>query len=111
VVGANRYRNQTTTPGRLRAQRIPYYQALKLPLEADRFIANLRRKCERFVSSMPACRAILASKSAGANKEAWITVTRVDLSRPAESHGNQSRTLATWPMTSLLDMLKEATSA
>ena len=69
VVGANRYRNpDDDLPADFEAQRIPYYQALKLPLEADRFIADLQaemRKCaRRFVSSTLACRAILASKSA-----------------------------------------------
>jgi hypothetical protein len=43
VVGANRYRNpDDDLPADFEAQRIPYYQALKLPLEADRFIADLQ---------------------------------------------------------------------
>ena len=41
VVGANRYRNpDDDVPADFEAQRTPYYQALNLPLEADRFIAD-----------------------------------------------------------------------
>src|ERR1019366_595429 len=43
VVGANRYRNpDDDLPADFEARRAPYYQALKLPLEADRFIADLQ---------------------------------------------------------------------
>ena len=43
VVGANRYRNpDEDLPADFEAQREPYYQALNLPLDADRFIADLQ---------------------------------------------------------------------
>ena len=45
VVGANRYRNpDDDVPADFDAQRTPYYQALGLPLEADRFIADLQAR-------------------------------------------------------------------
>ena len=41
VVGANRYRNpDEDLPADFETERAPYYAALKLPLEADRFIAG-----------------------------------------------------------------------
>jgi len=43
------------------------------------------------------------------NKEAWITVTPFDPQPdPPNLTAIKAETLATWPMTSLLDMLKEA---
>src|SRR5271157_1958422 len=43
VVGANRYRNpDEDLPADFEAHRTPYYQALRLPLEADRFVADLQ---------------------------------------------------------------------
>lgn len=45
VVGADRYRNpEEDLPANFEAQRIPYYQALGLPLDADRFIAGLQEE-------------------------------------------------------------------
>jgi hypothetical protein len=43
VVGANRYRNpDEDVPADCETQRTAYYQALNLPLEADRFVCGLQ---------------------------------------------------------------------
>src|SRR5271169_2052608 len=112
VVGANRYRNpDDDLPADFEAQRIPYYQALKLPLEADRFIADLQaemREALRILDAgMPHNPGVKISRKR--NKEAWITVTPFDPQPdPPNLTAIKAETLATWPMTSLLDMLKEA---
>ena len=112
VVGANRYRNpDDDLPADFEAQRIPYYQALKLPLEADRFIADLQaemRDALRILDAgMPRNPGVKISRKR--NKEAWITVTPFDPQPdPPNLTAIKAETLATWPMTSLLDMLKEA---
>ena len=112
VVGANRYRNpDDDLPADFDAQRIPYYQALKLPLEADRFIADLQaemREALRILDAgMPRNPGVKISRKR--NKEAWITVTPFDPQPdPPNLTAIKAETLATWPMTSLLDMLKEA---
>ena len=112
VVGANRYRNpDDDLPADFEAQRIPYYQALKLPLEADRFIADLQaemREALRILDAgMPRNPGVKISRKR--NKEAWITVTPFDPQPdPPNLTAIKAETLATWPMTSLLDMLKEA---
>jgi len=64
---ANRYRNpDDDLPADFEAQRIPYYQALKLPLEADRFIANLQAEMREALRILDAgMPRNLASKSAG----------------------------------------------
>ena len=112
VVGANRYRNpDEDLPADFEAQRMPYYQALKLPLEADRFIADLQAEMREALhildAGMPRNRRVKISRKR--NKDAWITVTPFDPQPdPPNLTAIKAETLATWPMTSLLDMLKEA---
>jgi len=112
VVGANRYRNpDDDLPADFEAQRIPYYQALKLPLEADRFIsdfqAEMREALRILDAGMPRNPGVKISHKR--NKDAWITVTPFDPQPdPPNLTAIKAETLATWPMTSLLDMLKEA---
>ena len=112
VVGANRYRNpDDDLPADFEAQRIPYYQALKLPLEADRFIADLQAEMREALRILDAgmSRNPGVKISRKRNKEAWITVTPFDPQPdPPNLTAIKAETLATWPMTSLLDMLKEA---
>jgi TnpA family transposase len=111
VVGADRYRNpDEDLPADFEAQRIPYYQALKLPLEADRFIADLQAEMREALrtldAGMPANRLVRISRKR--KKDGWITVTPFD---PQPEAANlialKAEIVATWPMTSLLDMLKE----
>ena len=112
VVGANRYRNpDDDLPADFEAQRIPYYQALKLPLEAERFIAGLQAEMREALRILDAgmSRNLGVKISRKRNKEAWITVTPFDPQPdPPNLTAIKAETLATWPMTSLLDMLKEA---
>ena len=55
VVGANRYRNpDDDVPADFEAQRTPYYQALNLPLEADRFIADLQAEMRQALHTLDA---------------------------------------------------------
>ena len=112
VVGANRYRNpDEDLPADFEVQRIPYYQALKLPLEADRFVAALqvemREALQALDSGMPANRLVRISRKR--KKDGWITVTPFEpLPEPANLIAIKGEIGATWPMTGLLDMLKEA---
>ena len=112
VVGANRYRNpDEDLPADFEAQRTPYYQALKLPLDADRFIADLqaemREALQTLDTGMPRNRRVRIDRKRG--KDAWITVTPFDPQPEAPNlTALKAETVATWPMTSLLDMLKEA---
>jgi len=111
VVGANRYRNpDEDLPADFEAQRTLYYQALNLPLEADIFITNLqvemREAFQILDSGMPSNQLVQINRKR--KKDGWITVTPFD---PQPSPGNiiklKAEVLATWPMTSLLDILKE----
>ena len=111
VVGADRYRNpDEDLPADFEAQRIPYYQALKLPLEADRFIADLQTEMREALrtldAGMPANQLVRISRKR--KKDGWITVTPfAPQPEPPNLIALKAELVATWPMTSLLDMLKE----
>jgi TnpA family transposase len=83
---------------------------LNLPLDADQFIAGLQtemREALRILDAgMPDNR--LVSIGRKHNKDGWITVTPFDPQPdPANLTALKAELVATWPMTSLLDMLKE----
>lgn len=111
VVGANRYRNpDEDLPADFEAQRVPYYEALKLPLDADRFIADLQAEMREALhvldTGMPRNHRARIDRRRG--KDARITVTPFDPQPEAPNlTAVKAQTAATWPMTSLLDMLKE----
>ena len=111
VVGANRYRNpDEDLPADFEAHRTAYYQALNLPHEAGQFIAGLQtemREALRMLDAgMPNNRLVNIGRKR--NKDGWITVTPFDpLPDPVNLTALKAELAATWPMTSLLDMLKE----
>jgi len=111
VVGANRYRNpDEDLPADFDAKRQTYYQELSLPLEADRYIdeiqAEMRTALETLNAGMPANG--LVKIGAKRKKAGWITVTPFEPQPdPANLTAIKAEVLAAWPMTGLLDMLKE----
>ena len=111
MVGANRYRNpDDDVPADFESQRTPYYQALNLPLEPDRFIADLQAEMREALHTLDA--GLPANRSGPDRPEAadgWITVTPLDAQpEPPNLTALKAEITATWPMTSLLDMVKEA---
>jgi hypothetical protein len=110
VVGANRYRNpDEDLPADFEAKRDEHYKALNLPLDADRFITQLRDEMREALGTLntglkknPAVR--ISPKAGG-----WITLTPLDKQPdPPNLAAFKAELNATWPMTSLLDMVKEA---
>jgi TnpA family transposase len=110
VVGANRYRNpDDDVPADFEAQRTPYYEALNLPLEADRFIADLQAEMRQAMHALDAGLPTNALVRIGLKRASWITVTPLDAQPdPPNLTALKTEITATWPMTSLLDMVKEA---
>ena len=109
VVGANRYRDpDDDLPADFDENRESYYQALNLPLDADHFIADLQSAMREALSTFdaglkknPSVR--LSSKGGG-----WITLTPLDAQPdPPNLTALKAELNAIWPMTSLLDMVKE----
>jgi TnpA family transposase len=110
VVGANRYRNpDEDLPADFEHNRERYYQALELPLDAERFVTALQTEMREALSALdaglntnPAVR--LSTKKGGG----WITLTPLDAQPdPPNQTTLKAELNATWPMTSLLDMVKE----
>ena len=111
VTGANRYRHpDEDLAADFEAQRTPYYQALNLPLEPDRFIADLqaemRDALQTLDAGLPSNPHVRISRKHGSS---WITLTPFDAQpEPPNLTALKAEITATWPMTSLLDMVKEA---
>ncbi len=111
VAGANRYRNpDEDLPADFEAQRTPYYQALSLPLDADRFIADLqdemRVALQTLDTGLPKNPSVRISRKHGGS---WITLTPFDAQPdPPNLTALKAEITATWPMTNLLDMVKES---
>jgi TnpA family transposase len=109
VVGANRYRNpDEDLPADFEVNRADYYQALGLPLDAEHFIAGLQAEMHEALHTLDAglkknCHVRISSKGGG-----WITLTPLDAQPdPPNLTALKAELNALWPMTSLLDMLKE----
>jgi TnpA family transposase len=110
VVGANRYRNpDADLPADFAVQRARYYQALNLPLAAEAFIATLRTEMrealQTFDGGLPSNPLVRIGERHGGR----IIVTPFDPQpEPANLAELKAEIVATWPMTSLLDIVKEA---
>ncbi|MDV7213846.1 Tn3 family transposase, partial [Azotobacter beijerinckii] len=109
VVGANRYRNpDEDLPADFDQNREDYYQALDLPLDADRFIAALQSEMREALATFDTglkknYHVRLSTKGGG-----WITLTPLNAQPdPPNLTALKTELNATWPMTSLLDMVKE----
>jgi len=109
VVGANRYRNpDEDVPADFETQRTSYYQALNLPLEADRFVVGLQEKMRKalhtFNTGLARNSRVRINEKAGG----WISVTPlIAQPEPTNLAALKAEITEAWPMTSLLDMLKE----
>jgi hypothetical protein len=110
VAGANRYRNpDEDLPADFEAQRAPYYHALNLPLDADRFILDLqdemRAALQTLNAGLPKNPSVRINRKHGGS---WITLTPFDPQpEPPNLAALKAEITATWPMTNLLDMVKE----
>ncbi len=110
IAGADRYRDpDEDVPTDFDAQRDVYYEALRLPRDPEVFIAGIRHEMREalgtFNDGLPRNPAVhLTSKSGG-----WIGLSPLEAQAEPQNVARLKDELAeTWPMTSLLDMLKEA---
>jgi hypothetical protein len=109
VVGANRYRNpDEDVPGDFEAHRHAYYAALSLPLDPDVFIGGLRDEMRSALwtldDGLPANPAVTITSKAGG----WICLSPLEAQpEPINITALKAEIAERWPMTSLLDMLKE----
>ncbi|KXG43558.1 Tn3 family transposase [Tepidibacillus decaturensis] len=109
VVGANRYRNpDEDLPADFEQRREENYKALKQPLDADSFVDALKQKLsqslERLDANMPRNPKVrITSKGNG-----WISLSPIEAQpEPMNLSRLKGEVMRRWPMTSLLDILKE----
>jgi TnpA family transposase len=109
VSGANRYRNpDEDVPADFDAQRPAYYAALQLSQDADAFVARVRQDLTEaltaFDRTLPQNPYVQILSKAGG----WIALSPLDPQPEPENLLTLKADLAArWPMTGLLDMLKE----
>ncbi|OMF74484.1 hypothetical protein BK145_24175 [Paenibacillus peoriae] len=110
VVGANRYRNpDEDLPADFEERREENYKALKQPLDAESFIATLKQTMneglEKLNAGMPKNPKVRITEKAGG----WIAVSPLEpQAEPMNLSRLKGEMLRRWPMTSLLDIMKEA---
>jgi Transposase and inactivated derivatives, TnpA family len=111
VVGANRYRNpDEDLPADFEAERAAYYAALKLPVEADRFIEGLKEEMRTELATLDAGLPSNADVRLGERRgKSWITLTSLGAQPdPDNIIKIKAELQAKWSMTGLLDMVKES---
>ena len=109
VVGADRYRNpDEDVPADFDRQREAYYAALQLPLAAEAFIQGVKRELGEELAALdreiPGNPQVEILPKAGG----WIKLSPLDPQpEPANLVALKTEIARRWPMTSLLDVLKE----
>ena len=110
VVGADRYRNpDDDLPSDFEEKRGAYYAALKQPLSAEEFVAGLKRSMgealETFNQDLPRNRTVRIVER---GSKGSFHLSKVEpLPEPANLSHLKTEIAQRWPMTSLLDVLKE----
>ncbi len=109
VVGANRYRNpDEDLPADFEANRDEHYKVLNLPLDANRFVTQLQDEMREALRTLDAGLKKNSAVRISAKGGGWITLTPLDKQPdPPTLTAFKAELNATWPMTSLLDMVKE----
>ncbi len=109
VVGGNRYRNpDEDLPADFDASREDYYKALNLPLDADPFISALQDEMREALSTFDVGLEKNKSVRISSKGGGWITLTPFDAQPdPPNLKSLKAELNAIWPMTTLLDMIKE----
>lgn len=110
VVGANRYRNpDEDLPADFEKNRITHYQALNLSMDADDFIANIQVEMQESLTKLNTNFSKNPKVKISKKEGGWITLTPLDTQpNPPNLSALKTELTAKWPMTSLLDMIKEA---
>ncbi len=109
MLGADHYRNpEEDLPADFDVQPAAYYQALEKPLDVESFIRDLQQQMtlelEELDRTLPRNGKVRVLNRGGG----WISLTPLDV-QPEPRNLNQLKAavFARWPMTSLLDILKE----
>jgi TnpA family transposase len=109
IPGAQRYRNpEDDLPTDFTDQRPAYYQALKQPLGPETFIADLQHQMQQALETLDAGMPTNPGVKILQRPQGWIQVSKLDrLPDPLNLAQLKMEITQRWPMTSLLDVLKE----
>ena len=110
VGGANRYRNpDEDLPTDFAEKRTTHYAVLGLPLDPDSFIAGLQEEMRVALHQLDTGLPRNPHVKITARRGGWITLSPLQARPDPENvEALKSEISATWPMTSLLDIVKEA---
>jgi TnpA family transposase len=109
VEGAGRYRNpDQDVPADFETTRQEYYQALNQPLQVESFISALQKRMQSALSSLDEGLPTNPYVKLTQRQGGWISLSPLEpLPEPAHLARLKGEVGRRWPMTSLLDMLKE----
>ena len=107
--GAQRYRNpEDDLPTDFPDQRLAYYQALHQPLDAEAFLATLQHQMRQALETLDAGMPTNPGVKILQRPQGWIKVAKLDrLPEPPTLAHLKMEITQRWPMTNLLDVLKE----
>lgn len=110
VVGAKRYCNpEFDLPQDFEVHRQNYYQALQQPLDASAFISQLQQEMTQALTMLDRGMVRNTKVKILKKKNGWISLSPLEAQPEPINIEQLKRELdGRWPMTSLLDMLKEA---
>ncbi len=109
VVGSRRYRNpEEDLPQDFEARREAYYLDLGLPMDAKAFTAGLREEMDHTLATLNEGMPTNPKVKILQKKSGWIAVSPFEpQAEPANLGALKAEMARRWPMTSLLDVLKE----
>ena len=109
VVGADRYRNpDEDLPADFAEKRTTHYAALRLPLDPDGFISGLQQEMRAALSQLDAGLPRNPHVKITAKRGGWITLSPLQARPDPENiKALKAEVSTTWPMTGLLDIVKE----
>ena len=110
VAGADRYRNpDEDLPADFDGRRDEHYAALGLPRDADAFAAGLQEEMRAALSGSTAASRATRTSASPRKAGGWIHLAPLQpRPLPANIEALKAEIAEEWPMTGLLDMLKEA---
>src|SRR5262249_45786315 len=109
VPGANRYRNpEEDLPADFEQQRMAYYEALRQPLDADTFVHSVQQSMTHALAALHANLPANAAVKILKKGKGWIALSPLAAQPDPVNLGQLKAEMGRrWPMTSLLDILKE----
>ena len=109
VVGANRYRNpDEDLPADFEIRRGAYYEALRLPQDAKSFTSGVRQEMEEALETLNRGLPKNPHVKILENGNGWISLSPLEAQpEPVGLTALKTELGQRWPMTSLLDILKE----